>query len=245
MVQGTDSGPRGRGRRAAPRKRRPARGTMRGGAFVGFVIGVVVGLAIAVVVAVLVTRSPVPFVNRTGRAPDRAIEPRTPADAPDPNKPLYSKNQPVPLPERSPEPASEGRGSILDRLFGRQPEPAAPQPPQAGRGEGAPIVASRPAQIPPAAEPSKGPAGTDDASAAARATGYLLQAGAFRGREEADGMRARLALLGFEARVLGAEVNGQQMFRVRVGPFAQLDDMNDARARLAENGIEASVVRQR
>jgi cell division protein FtsN len=58
-------------------------------------------------------------------------------------------------------------------------------------------------------------------------------------------MRGKLALLGFEAKVLGAEVNGQTLFRVRVGPYAQLDDMNKARARLAENGIEASVVRQR
>jgi cell division protein FtsN len=199
----------------------------------------------------------VPFVNRAARAPDRVIEPRTPADAPDPNKPLYSKNQPVPVPEREQEPAPEERASILERLFGRpaQPESApapAPAPaerPQAGRGEGAPIVASRPAQPPPAPAATKGEAAGGDASAASKApgerTGYLLQAGAFRGRDEADGMRARLALLGFEARVVGAEVNGQPMYRVRVGPFAQLDDMNDARARLAENGIEASVVRQR
>ena len=58
-------------------------------------------------------------------------------------------------------------------------------------------------------------------------------------------MKARLALIGFEARVLDAQVNGQTLYRVRVGPYAQLDSMNRARARLAENGIEASVVRQR
>jgi len=58
-------------------------------------------------------------------------------------------------------------------------------------------------------------------------------------------MKAKLALIGFEAKVLTAEVNGQTMYRVRIGPYAQLDSMNRARARLAENGIEASVVRQR
>lgn len=239
MVQGTDSGPGGRGRRAAPRKRRPVRGSMRGGAFVGFVIGVVVGLAIAVVVAVLVTRSPVPFVNRTGRAPDRAIEPRTPADAPDPNKPLYSKNQPV-APPTSRETPTESN-SLLDRIFGRQSGD------RGGGGDeaGAPVVASRPSSLPEApAVKGSGGAG-DQAGAAPAGAGYLLQAGAFRGRDEANGMRGKLALLGFEAQVLSAEVNGQTMYRVRVGPFSQLGDMNDARARLADNGIEASVVRQR
>ena len=47
------------------------------------------------------------------------------------------------------------------------------------------------------------------------------------------------------ATALTAEVNGVTFYRVRVGPYGQLDDMNKARTRLAENGIEASVVRQR
>ena len=74
---------------------------------------------------------------------------------------------------------------------------------------------------------------------------YLLQAGAFRASSDAEAMKAKLALIGFEARILTADVNGQAMYRVRIGPYAQLDAMNRARARLAENGIEASVVRQR
>lgn len=75
--------------------------------------------------------------------------------------------------------------------------------------------------------------------------GYVLQAGAFRAQGDADGMRVKLALLGFEARVLPAEVNGQTVYRVRIGPYAQADEMNRMRARLAENGIEATVIRQR
>jgi cell division protein FtsN len=58
-------------------------------------------------------------------------------------------------------------------------------------------------------------------------------------------MKAKLALVGFEARIVTAEVNGVTFYRVRVGPYAQIEDMNRARGRLAENGIEASVVRQR
>jgi cell division protein FtsN len=72
-----------------------------------------------------------------------------------------------------------------------------------------------------------------------------LQAGAFRTVEDAEAMRGRLALLGFEARVIGSEVNGLAVQRVRIGPFARMEDMNRARTKLTESGIEVSVVRVR
>lgn len=204
-----------------------------GGTLTGFLIGLLCGLTIAVVVAVFVTRSPVPFVNKAGHAPGRVIEPGPGGGLPDPNNPLYSKNRPAgsgqpsaPVAEPQPEP---DRASILERLFGRSPEPE-PQPPSAGPAPGAPRV-------------SEPPGGT--AKGAETATGYLLQAGAFRSPGEADAMRGRVALVGFEARVVSAEVNGQTVYRVRIGPYAQLDEVNKARSRLAENGIEVSVVRQR
>jgi len=183
---------------------------MRGGTLLGFMIGLIVGLSIAVVVAIFVTRAPVPFVNKANRAPERAIEPKSQAEAPDPNSPLYSK------PRAAPE----------------SPAPATPA--------SAPPVATAAPTAPPAAPPAAAPdvRGDDRAS-------YLLQAGAFRSSSDAEAMKAKLALIGFEARVLTADVNGQTMYRVRIGPYAQLDTMNKARARLAENGIEASVVRQR
>lgn len=130
------------------------------------------------------------------------------------------------------------------------PDPNAPLHVQPRDGaEGAP------SGLPAAALPSPGQAPTSLPSASAPVTpaedrpaadsGYMLQAGAFRSSDDADGMRARLALLGFEARVVAAEVGGQPMYRVRIGPFAQQEDANRARARLIDGGIEASVVRQR
>ena len=41
-----------------------------------------------------------------------------------------------------------------------------------------------------------------------------------------------------------AEVNGAQWYRVRVGPYAKLDDMNRARVKLADNKIQSTIVRQ-
>jgi cell division protein FtsN len=82
-------------------------------------------------------------------------------------------------------------------------------------------------------------------TSAASGEGYVLQAGAFRTVEDAEAMRGRLALLGFEARVIGSEVNGFAVQRVRIGPFARMDDMTRARTKLTESGIEVSVVRVR
>lgn len=205
-----------------------------GGTLAGFLIGLLCGLTIAVVVAVFVTRSPVPFVNKAGHAPGRVIEPGPGGGLPDPNNPLYSKNRPAgsgqpPAPAAEPQPEPD-RASILERLFGRSPEPSPPPSPSVGPAPAAPRAPEAPG----------GPARGSET-----APGYLLQAGAFRSPGEADAMRGRVALVGFEARVVSAEVNGQTVYRVRIGPYAQLDEVNKARSRLAENGIEVSVVRQR
>ena len=83
----------------------------------------------------------------------------------------------------------------------------------------------------------------DDVPAATETTRYLLQAGAFKTPDDADAMRARLALLGLDARVFPIEQNGATLYRVRVGPYGQIDDINRIRKDLAENGIDSQVVR--
>ncbi|RPJ88800.1 SPOR domain-containing protein, partial [Achromobacter xylosoxidans] len=94
----------------------------------------------------------------------------------------------------------------------------------------------------PAAAPAPAPKPAATASAANGT--YYLQAGAFRGENDAESLKARIILLGLPVAVQKAEVNGKPINRVRVGPFARLDDMNRARGRLGENKIETAVVRQ-
>ncbi len=73
---------------------------------------------------------------------------------------------------------------------------------------------------------------------------YLLQAGSFRTREQADQLRARLALLGVETDVQTVTVDNKQTWhRVRVGPFHNLRDLNTARSLLKKNGIDAILIR--
>ena len=103
---------------AASQRRLTGPRAVRGGTLLGIMIGLVVGMTIAVVVAVFITRSPVPFVNKTGRTADRLVEPNSAAEAPDPNKPLYSKNRLAAPAEGTPPAPPEERLSILERLFG-------------------------------------------------------------------------------------------------------------------------------
>jgi len=75
---------------------------------------------------------------------------------------------------------------------------------------------------------------------------YLLQVGSFRRHEDADALKASLALLGLEAAIQTVSINGEETWhRVRLGPFTERDALNNARARLAEHDLEAMVLKKR
>ncbi|HUX23505.1 MAG TPA: SPOR domain-containing protein [Burkholderiales bacterium] len=82
------------------------------------------------------------------------------------------------------------------------------------------------------------------AKAGAAPQNYLLQVGSFQNPADADNLKAQLALIGVEASVEPVELpdKGTQ-YRVRVGPYSKLDEINRVRQTLAQNGIEASLVR--
>jgi cell division protein FtsN len=73
---------------------------------------------------------------------------------------------------------------------------------------------------------------------------YFLQAGSFQNEADADNLKARLALMGVEATVQSATVPDKGVFhRVRVGPFPNIDDMSKVRTTLAQNGINATLIK--
>ena len=73
---------------------------------------------------------------------------------------------------------------------------------------------------------------------------YLLQAGSFRSQRQADQLRAKLALLGLETSLQTVSINSKQAWhRVRVGPFNNLKDLNEARSLLKNNGVDAILIR--
>lgn len=72
---------------------------------------------------------------------------------------------------------------------------------------------------------------------------YILQAGSFRKFEEADRMKATLALLGVHAHIQRVQVNNDTWHRVRIGPYDNLKTLNEVRARLREHNIETMLVK--
>ncbi|HUW27728.1 MAG TPA: SPOR domain-containing protein [Sulfuriferula sp.] len=73
---------------------------------------------------------------------------------------------------------------------------------------------------------------------------YYLQAGAFPNSADADNLKARLALLGYEASIQTAEIPGKGIWhRVRVGPFNSMDELNKTRTALEQNQIKTHLVR--
>jgi len=155
-----------------------------GGTALGFLVGVIVGLAIATLVSLVVTRAPMPFINKSDRVNAKVVSPTDGGALPDPNAGLRT-------------------GAVKDE----DTAPTTEEHPVAGKI-------------------------------------YMLQAGAYRSEVDAQSMRARLALIGYEAEIRAAKVKDETFYRVRIGPFNAIGAINAARAELANNAIDASVVRQ-
>lgn len=68
---------------------------------------------------------------------------------------------------------------------------------------------------------------------------YLLQAGSFQSHEDADRLKAQLALQGFVAKIQSVTVDGDTWHRVRLGPFDSARDADQARRKLDEIGVRA------
>ncbi|MDD0813646.1 SPOR domain-containing protein [Curvibacter sp. HBC28] len=72
---------------------------------------------------------------------------------------------------------------------------------------------------------------------------YYVQVGAYRTNEDAEGQKAKLAMMGWEARVTEREQAGRTVFRVRVGPFGKRDDADRIKEKLEGAGLDTTLVR--
>ena len=75
---------------------------------------------------------------------------------------------------------------------------------------------------------------------------YVLQAGSFRNFAQADRLKAELALIGMPAKIQTVSIEGgNKWHRVRVGPFTNLQALNEARTELQSNGLKVMVLKVR
>lgn len=73
---------------------------------------------------------------------------------------------------------------------------------------------------------------------------YFLQVGSFRQFEDADRLRAQLALLSIESHTQRVTIDGKQTWhRVRVGPFTSAREMGKVRVRLQDQSMNPIVLK--
>ncbi len=96
----------------------------------------------------------------------------------------------------------------------------------------------------PAPEQEPAPA-TDEGTIDGENRRYFLQAGSFQQAEQADRLKAEIALLGLDVAIQDVEVNGQRWHRVRVGPFSRHDALQSAQERLRANEIDYLMMREK
>ena len=200
----------------------------RGGTILGLIIGLIIGLGIALGVAVVINKTPIPFTNKVARH-DKAGAGNQMSD---PNKALYG---------------NKTAAKEAAKTFVKETEPVDGLPAESKPVPKAEVINLSNVDKPKKAEVKATDIKTDSAAAkpenAEDKWNYYLQAGAFRESTDAENTRAKLALLGVEARVTERQSENGMLYRVRVGPFAQLDTMNRVRGKLSDNGVDAAVVR--
>lgn len=222
-----------------------------GSTLYGVLAGLLIGLIAAAAVAFYVIKSPMPFVDKASRSPDTtsSIDPR---NAPDPNAGLGGRGTgPVTEPSSPDQPTGEIAATSSSRpvaapdALGALIATLTPSPSSASQpSQARPSTRAEPAPAAPAASSASTPASNSSGSTTAASGPYFLQVGSFRVLEDAEALRAKILLMGMSVEIQRAEVNGLQVNRVRVGPFARIDDMNQTRTRLGQEKIPTAVVRQ-
>lgn len=197
-----------------------ARRKSAGGTLLGLFIGLVVGLLIALGVVWYIRKSPLPFENKTEPAPGVSRE----KTAGVPLEPALLPGKP------GDKPREKQKLEFYDILEGKQ---------QPASGNAA-------VSVTPATPAAAGADATPAEPAEKPGTVFFLQAGAFQKVQDADNLKAKLALMGLDASVQEAKVADKgTMQRVRVGPFRSPEEMNRARTALSQAGVQATVVRQK
>lgn len=187
--------------------------------FLGIIIGLLLGIVIALGVALWLNKSAIPFMEKS-----KPLEPPPKLEGKAQPK-VETKLEPSKTPETAPSKPSQEKSrfefyQILpgDKDAGKAVKPAV----------------KKPAESQPAEKP---------AAAAARET-YFLQAGAFQNEAEAENLKAKIAFIGLAASVKAVTLADKgTLYRVRLGPYQSLEEVNRIKSALSDNGVGAAIVK--
>jgi cell division protein FtsN len=209
-----------------PRKA-PARRKSGGGTLVGLFCGLVIGAIAAAAVVWYINKTPTPFTTKS--------PPPTSAPATAPDKTDGSAAVPPALPGK-PGDAAPGANDKPRFDFYKILPGASDANPDAKPGKG---EADAKAKTEKAEKAEK----AADREAALKEPTFL-QAGSFQNAGDADNQKAKLAMIGVEATVQQVMVQDKVWYRVRLGPYNRVDELNRMRAELARQGVDAAVVKK-
>jgi cell division protein FtsN len=74
---------------------------------------------------------------------------------------------------------------------------------------------------------------------------YMLQAGTFKIEKHAESRKANMALLGVETNIQKVKLNDENWYRVQVGPYDDMEKVNEVRSLLNENNIKTMLTRKK
>jgi cell division protein FtsN len=210
----------------------PQRHGALGGTLIGIFIGIVVGLGMAATVAYWLMKNnpalPMPSLSRDAHEPSRDAAKVAKAD----DKPRFDFYKILPGAEE-PKVAAAPRPERGDRGVVEQAKERASGEP--GDRSGTPTVAPAPGVASAADSTAKAPKPNDR---------FWLQAGSFSTSPDAENLRARLALSGWEATVQeGALPDKSIRYRVRLGPYDNADELGRMKSELARRGFDVAVIR--
>ncbi len=95
----------------------------------------------------------------------------------------------------------------------------------------------------PIADIATGKSGADAAASTKADVVFFVQTGAFASQSEADAQKASLAMQGMQSQISEGLIDGKSVWRVRIGPFANVDDSGIVRSKLTGMGIKPAVIK--
>lgn len=188
----------------------------RGGTFFGFLLGLIVGLVVATAVVYRMNRDSIPILD--GKYMSR------PGDSGQDNQ-NWNPNQ-----------------KIDQAYVASAPAPSSSSAADSEPASAASAVMSKPQEVIAnnrSANPSQAPTVATATNSSTDSSGYFLQIGAFKSQNDAKEQSAKLQLMGFNAKVTQAESGSGVVYRVRLGPYAQLNEVKAAKNRLTAEGISS------
>ncbi len=151
---------------------------------------------------------------------------------------LHYRNQPAPGPEPAPATAAAPASAVAPDDAIAAPSDASSDTPELDFYD---VLPRQEVEVSKSTKPH--------AAAAARTPlptgGAVLQAGSFKQSTEAEKMVARLAVAGVDAKIQRASVDDETWYRVRIGPIATVEALQDIESRLQEAEITATAVTPR